>query len=442
MEGKDLQKLIHEIDSLKIEYEALLPMKPEDEERLWRKLRLEWNYNSNHIEGSTLTYGETYLLLIKEQIAGTHDLREIEEMRSHDIAISMVMQWAKEDNRQLTEADIRGLNELLLVRPFRKEAITPEGRPTTRLIVPGEYKKYPNHVLLPDGTRFEYATPEDVPALMNELINWYNNETEDLHPLTVAATFHYRLVRIHPFDDGNGRVARLLMNYHLMRKGYLPAIIKSSDKKGYLAALGQADAGMLEAFIAYVGKQLIWSYELAIRAAQGEEIEEKEDWKKQLELLKQKARAVGNETTPKTPELLEARLRDSIIPLFRELDAHLALFDELFLNKEINWFTGSSNPVNSEEELIAKSRDGQLAAVRYLARFTGYKYNGVHPFDMTVDVRVEFEEYFYTARLVNAGIRIPAKKYDTPFSEDEIEEFISKVGKYFTEFLEKATGGP
>ncbi len=440
MVEKNLNKLIHEIESLKSEYESLLPMKVEDENKLWRKFRLEWNYNSNHIEGSTLTYRETYLMFIKELTLYPHDLREIDEMRAHDVGISMISEWAKDKTRQLTETDIRGLNELLLVRPFRKEAITPDGQETTRLIVPGEYKEYPNHVRLPDGQIFEYAAPEEVPALMNELVEWYNNVADELHPLVAAATLHYRIVRIHPFDDGNGRVARLLMNYHLMKKGFLPVIIKSKDKTGYLAALAQADAGDIEAFIAYAGRQLVWSYELGIRAAKGEEIEEGDDWKKQLELLKRKAKSSGDEAVPKSPELLQARLRDSIIPLFRELEAHLALFDELFLDKETHWFSGTSNTVSSEDELIAKCLEDHSAKLRHVTRYSGYKYNGVHPFDMTIDVRVELVEFYYNAVLVNTGIRIPAKKYNTPFSRDEIEEFINSIGKYFTDFLEKTTG--
>lgn len=441
MEEKDLHKLILEIDQFKREYEALLPLKAKDEERLWRKLRLEWNYNSNHIEGSTLTYGETYLLLIKEQIAGAHDFREIEEMRAHDVGISMIMKWANDEAWKFTEADIRRLHEFLLVRPFRKEAITPEGRPTTRQIVPGEYKKFPNHVRLPDGQLFYYAEPIEVPALMHDLVSWYNNETNDLHPLVVAATLHYRFVRIHPFDDGNGRVARLLMNYHFMRQGYLPAIIKSTDKTGYLSALGQADAGDLEAFIAYIGKQLNWSYELGIRAAKGEEIEEREDWRKQLELLKQKAKASGEEAISKTPEMLESRLKDSIIPLFQELNVQLTNFDELFLNKETNWYSGSSDLVNSEDELITKCLEDQAVKVRYVTRYAGYKYNGAHPFDMTIDVWMELEEFYYNAKLVNTAILIPAKNYNTPFSQDEIADFVSRIGKYFTDYLEKNSKG-
>ena len=80
-----LQDLFKKIDALYTQLEKLKPLKREDEERLWKKFRLEWNYNSNHIEGNTLTYGQTELLLIFEKTTGDHDMREYEEMKAHDV---------------------------------------------------------------------------------------------------------------------------------------------------------------------------------------------------------------------------------------------------------------------------------------------------------------------------------------------------------------------
>ena len=81
----NLPSSLEKIDSLRQQLEKLKPLKREDEERLWKKFRLEWNYNSNHIEGNTLTYGQTELLLIFEKTTGDHDMREYEEMKAHDV---------------------------------------------------------------------------------------------------------------------------------------------------------------------------------------------------------------------------------------------------------------------------------------------------------------------------------------------------------------------
>jgi Fic family protein len=134
-----LSELLQRIDELKVELISLLPMDAVQRDRLWQKLRLEWNYNSNHIEGNTLTYGETFLLLVHGKTAGDHSVREIDEMRAHNVAITMVQQWAQEKERPIMEADIRDLNKLLLKEPFWKSARTADGQETSIQIIPGEY---------------------------------------------------------------------------------------------------------------------------------------------------------------------------------------------------------------------------------------------------------------------------------------------------------------
>ena len=179
-------------------------------------------------------------LLIFGKTTGDHDKREYDEMEAHDVAVQLVKEWATDNERPISEADIRTLNKTLLVKPFWADAKTPDGQDTRRQIIPGEYKSMPNHVQLPSGEIFRYAEPGEVIQKMQELIDWYRNETSEMHPIVVASRLHYRFVCIHPFDDGNGRVSRLLMNYHLMKNGYPPVVVKTDDKKKYLTALNKA----------------------------------------------------------------------------------------------------------------------------------------------------------------------------------------------------------
>ncbi len=286
-----LTALLRQIDQKLAALNSLRPFKPEQEDQLWQKLRLEWNYNSNHIEGNTLTYGETKLLVIFGKTTGGHEFREYSEMKAHDTAIFKVREMAQDAERPLSEADIRTLNEIILVEPFWKEAVTSEGQQTRKKIIPGEYKTTANNVRLKTGETFYFTSPEETAAQMHDLMNWYRANEDQLHPAVLAAMLHYRFVRIHPFDDGNGRVARLLMNYHLLRKGYPPIIIKSADKENYLTALQRADTGDGEAFVEYVVQQLLWSLDLAIKAGKGESVEEAGDWEKEVELLLRKAKS-------------------------------------------------------------------------------------------------------------------------------------------------------
>lgn len=244
------------------------PLAKAFEQRLWQRLRIEWNYNSNHIEGNTLTYGETLLLLIHGRTRGEHLLREYEEMRGHDVAIEWVRTLAQ-DTRALTEGDIRDLNRIVLKEGFWRVAQTPDGEPTRKWIEPGQYKTQPNHVLTAAGEIFQFATPQETPMRMAQLVQWLAESlrapTQPL--LALLAQLHHEFIRIHPFDDGNGRAVRLLMNLVLMRVGLLPLVIKSHERRRYLEVIALADAGDLVPLSEFLGATLNWSLQLGIEAA-------------------------------------------------------------------------------------------------------------------------------------------------------------------------------
>jgi Fic family protein len=112
------------IERLWAELRDLQPLKEEVRRNLDKKIRLEFNYNSNHIEGNTLTYSETRLPLLFDWTTGNHDLREYEEMKVHDVAFGLISELANDPDRPLTESNIKNLQKILLVRPFWKEANT------------------------------------------------------------------------------------------------------------------------------------------------------------------------------------------------------------------------------------------------------------------------------------------------------------------------------
>ena len=328
------------IDQLSDTYHSLLPMSPENQRRWDKKVRLEFNYNSNHIEGNTLTYGETELLLLFDETHGSRPMRDYEEMKAHDVAFQKIKEWATDTETPLTEQDIKNLNQIILVQPFWKDAITPNGQPTRRQITVGNYKTQPNSVRLPNGELFEYTAPQEVPIQMQALMEWYRDEQTALHPVTLAAMFHYKFVCIHPFDDGNGRVSRLLMNYVLLAHKLPPVVIKSSDKQNYLHALHLADTGQYEAFIRYIAEQVVSSLEMAIKAAKGESIEEPDDLDKEIALL---ARQLQHQETYKTPQQVLNVFHWAQQKLIAPCEAVLQKFDKLFQEKK------EIKKVNNEE---------------------------------------------------------------------------------------------
>jgi len=352
-----LEDKLNRIDALNAQFKAAQPLPKERFDELWKKFRLEWNYNSNHIEGNTLTYGETVLLLIFGKTAGNHEVREYEEMQAHDAAIRMVETWANDHNRDLTEADIRTLNKVILVKPFWKEAITNDGQATRREIKIGDYKEFPNSVRLRTGELFHYASPQDTPRLMGELIEWYKINSEVLHPVVLASELHYKFIRIHPFDDGNGRVARLLVNYILMKNDYPPLIVKSKDKENYLTALQKTDSGDLPAFNEYMADQLIWSLEIANKAAKGENIEDPYDLDKEIELLKREISNIEEEDAQWVfDKETFFKIYDSwLSELIKSLITQIKKFNDLFVNPQHVVIIESNVHEGVRGELISKA---------------------------------------------------------------------------------------
>ena len=224
-------------------WQGIQPVSDRDRERLSRRFTIDYNYNSNHIEGNTLTYGQTELLLLFGKVIGEAEFRDCEEMKASNIGLKMMLSEATENKQPLTQNFIRTLHKTLLREDYTVYRNLPGGMQTSYTIHAGQYKTRPNSVITRYGDHFDYASPEETPALMTDLVDWYNSEEElgRLSPVELAALFHYRYIRIHPFEDGNGRVARLLVNYILSRHGYPMIVVRSRLKQAYLEALHQAD---------------------------------------------------------------------------------------------------------------------------------------------------------------------------------------------------------
>ena len=289
------------VNKLYQEWLSLQPLKESDQLRLNQKFMLEFNYNSNHIEGNTLTYGQTELLLMFGKVVDEANMKDLEEMKAHNVCLKMIQEEAMNNEIPLTERFIRTLHHTLLREDYIEYRQQSDGTKTSYKVHAGCYKTRPNSVITITGERFEYASPEETPALMTDLITWYNNEEKQgiLSPIELATMFHYRYIRIHPFEDGNGRIARLMVNYILFRHNYPMLIVKSKDKDQYLTALNKcdivvglipsigahADLSQLSPFIYYMEKCLINSLQICIKAAKGESIEEDDDFEKRIKIL-------------------------------------------------------------------------------------------------------------------------------------------------------------
>ncbi len=428
-----VKTLIETINELKSDLDSMKPISEVQQKLLDKKFRLEFHYNSNHLEGNTLTYKETELLLISDEATGNHSFSEFEEMKASDVAFEFVQELVKEKERPITELFIKNLNQTLLVKPFWKETITPEGTTAKKKIIIGDYKSSPNAVMRSNGERYSYASPQDTPALMGELIEWYKNEVqkEELHPIQIAAIFHHRFLKIHPFDDGNGRIARLIMNYVLLAHDLPPVIIKSEDKSNYLRLLQKADNGNLVPFVDYCANQLLWSLDISLKAAKNESIEEIEDWKKELSILKKNFQKKESLRVIKSNQVLKEAINSRIIPFTWKVFDELSEFDDLFLERRLRLKAQSKGSffnitaTSSFELDIVEStfRNG----MEYIVEFVDFTKNGIHPFNIEIQIRLNFGKYKYD--LFVEDNLILSKFYHQECTDSEIEETVSKIGK-------------
>lgn len=224
-------------------WNGLQPLSDYQREMLSRRFTIDFNYNSNHIEGNTLTYGQTELLLLFGKVVGEAEVKDVQEMAASNVGLKMMTEEAGLRDVPLTQNFIRTLHQTLLREDYLVSRNLPDGSTTSYTIHAGQYKTRPNSVITRYGDRFEYASPEETSALMTDLVDWYNEAEQkgELSPSELAALFHYRYIRIHPFEDGNGRIARLLVNYILTRHHYPMIVVRSRKKDEYLEALHKSD---------------------------------------------------------------------------------------------------------------------------------------------------------------------------------------------------------
>lgn len=223
------------------------PLPKETLKSLEENFKLEWTYNSNAIEGNTLTLKETKVVLEGITIGGK-TMREHLEAINHNEAIEFLEELIN-DNRELTEIDIKNIHAIVLKGIDDKNA----GRYRTENVIISGASHIP-----PESIR--------VPELMEKLIYRYDEWKEKYHPIVVAALLHAEFVKIHPFIDGNGRTARLLMNFEVMKNGYPPIIIKTEQRHKYYDTLDEgAMTGNYTEFVKIVAEQAVEMIDLYLK---------------------------------------------------------------------------------------------------------------------------------------------------------------------------------
>lgn len=240
--------MFEQIDQKKARLDEKRPLPKYTLRSLREKLLLEWTYNSNAIEGNTLTINETKVVLEGITVGGK-TMREHLEVINHRDAIKYVEEIVH-NNEPLSEWQIKSLHRLIL-----------KG-------IDDEYAGvYRDQQVFISGAKHTPPAPFLINEQMEQLISWYEQETKLMHPVARGAMLHAIYVGIHPFIDGNGRTARLLLNVELMKDGFPPIVIKVENRLVYYEALDQAHTQEnYDDFIQLVAKEVDDSLDLYLKA--------------------------------------------------------------------------------------------------------------------------------------------------------------------------------
>jgi Fic family protein len=410
------------------------------------KLRLDWNYYSNAIEGNTLTMQETRSIMIGNVTVNGKPVKDVMEMKGHDDVVNEILKIGKTE-LNLSENRIKHIHK----------GIMHEDDPEKQLWI-GEWKTQPNYIYNFRGERFDFTAPGDVSDEMHKLINWLNTEKEKiersvktaLHPVQIALEFHLKYITIHPFYDGNGRTARILSNLILISFGYPPFYIKTDEKNAYYQYLGEiqcygASTDLLYDFMADL---IIRSTQLTLDAIEGKEIEEKNDIDKELQLLKinVKQKEATPPNTPARPNLEEILLK-YLGSFLKQLDSKLLTFRQLFSkHEEMLFFPGEDQRLFHKGTRLPLSRVLETYEINYESKnplfhliLTSKKeivneilnincqYHGIENVNeeasVALTIQYKFRKYTYTVFGLN-DVELFTKNYDEFLNDEEIDTVI------------------
>ena len=227
----------------------LRPLPKSAVQKLREKFQIEMTYNSNAIEGNSLTLKETFLVINEGITIKGKPLKDHLEAKDHQAALEYLYDLIDKDKKHtVSEMLIRNLHQIIIQKTDKEWA----GRYRNANVIIGGADHTP-----PDALQ--------VPNLMRELMTWLNSQKNKLNIIELSALLHHKLVHIHPFFDGNGRTARLTMNLFLMQAGYPLVVIMKTDRKKYYDVLDKADKGKYEPLVKFITQSIERSLDIYLK---------------------------------------------------------------------------------------------------------------------------------------------------------------------------------
>lgn len=430
----------HKIDLIRNQIAAHGKLDDNQLRKINYKFRLEWNYNSNSMEGNTLTVAETRSVMVGNLDVHQKPINDVLEMKGHDEVVSDILRIGKGDLR-LSESRIKQIHTAIIHESdeIRKNQI-------------GKWKEQPNEIINNKGEKYSFIAPDEVPDKIHDLLNrtnaaldaFFGNKKNAPHPLDIAFQFHLEFLGIHPFHDGNGRVSRILTNLILISLGYPPFWINSQERQVYYNYISDiqgygGDKTLLDDFLANL---VLRSQQLVLDVVEGKDIEQEDDLDKEIALWKSKFEKTEKliSKTNFNASYLYLNFFNKIIDLSIN---KLSQFDDLFTEKNI------STAVNNDEifsvkqlkdkfEEIFNAPDddymiyelSEINSLQLNVSYYGFKNDGLNTFNAFSIIEINFDQYKYDiciGQKSSSNNSLLTKLYSEELTEVEIKTIVKTV---------------
>jgi Fic family protein len=403
------------------------------------KLRLEWNYTSNSMEGNSLTKQETRSVMVGNITVEGKPIKDVLEMKGHDEVITKIIQMGKGE-LNISEGRIKEIHKGIMHEedPEKKKEI-------------GVWKKNNNYLYNYKNERFDFVAPADVPDKMHQLINWLNGERDKikrgdkdaLHPVQLAFQFHLDYISIHPFYDGNGRTVRILTNLVLISYGYPPIYVKENEKAPYYQYLAdiQGYGGNPDLFYDFMAGLLVRSLQIVLDAVVGKDIEEHDDLEKEIALWKRDATSQKVDALHRNDDIVNEIYYKGVKEMFEEFAMKHKQFFDLFKKSRITSFKNNTGRdgldwLTDEITRLDSTEEDNFKNIWVEVRMEEYKYNVDNPFSIVPTLMITFEPFKYIIRCRDITID---KNYGYFLSMKERQKIVSdSVKVIFNEIKTKA----
>tara|TARA_R100000306_G_C4379795_1_gene143662 strand:- start:3019 stop:4740 length:1722 start_codon:yes stop_codon:yes gene_type:complete len=401
------------------------------------KIRLDWNYYSNRMEGGTLTRPETKSVMAGVGVA-EKTLEHIKEMEGHDKVVQEILQIAK-GNLRISERRIKDMHKLIM---------SPEKSEDESKI--GKWKGENNEVINYRGEKQVYLDHSLVIEEIHKVLNKVNAELDlyfadkktKKHPLHIATDFHLEYLYIHPFFDGNGRTARLLTNLILIACDYPPIIITDATKATYYRLLSDVQTYNFDKtlFYDFMGKQLMKTQEMILNAIAGKDISDEDDLEKIVALVDSKVKGINRPELEieKTETVIKNTLESVYYPLLDKINSALEKPRNWFRDKNViikatNRNANRKDFTDFTKEDIIRMAHADTTFINAEFRLIDLKKGFDNTLLKTIFVTIEFEKYHYKLIFKTNGVDDLRYRYDEKIPEETIKHIAQAPVKKMVE---------